>query len=220
METPKQDVSSKEDINIEIKQKIPDTYQRDIEYVKKGDNDIMQNIENGPNIPEIKTNIVEFSFIVGVRKNIQNKINKLEKTVFLLNTFNWFLFSLSILCMGLITIGLNTELTTNLNLVQIFGAISILAKSIEKSSGFDKIAKKKQTIAHDMRGLLREISVIELLFYSEFITPQEVKTSLYKVRTIWKSYDDLENKTLIQPNDLVENVYTEKIKENEKSQND
>ena len=212
MKTPERDESNTEDINMEVKQ-IPNTYQRDIEYVKKGDNDIMQSIQNEPNIPEIKYNIVEFSFILGVRKNIQNKINKLEKTVFLLNGFNWFLFSLSILCMGLITIGLNTELTTNLNLVQIFGAISILAKSIEKSSGFDKIAKKKQNIAHDMRGLLREISAIELLFYSEFITPQEVKTSLYKVRAIWKSYDDLENKTLIQPNDLVENVYIEKIKE-------
>jgi len=171
-------------------------------YSSEGKGEIMEDVELGLKeaglIPEMTAELI---FVKALRENIQTTADQLNKSATRLNYIDWFLFTVSIICMGLTGLGINYDISKELTLVQLFGAIAITAKTMEKSLNLSKVAYIKQSASVNMRIQLRQIAVMEMKFYmsDEDSRKEKLNDVLQKAQEIWEKYDSLGMDSFIQP---------------------
>jgi hypothetical protein len=171
-------------------------------FVSKGDYDVMSAVESDMKANGLTPQMTAgFSLVTNVRENIQKEVEDLEKSALLFNVADWVLFGVSMICMGLTAIGIDAKIHGEFTLAQLFGAISVTTKSIERNLGLEKITKDKKVTARAMKKLLREVSILEMNFYTadEKNKKEKMKILLERVQYIWGHYDDIALKA-IQPN--------------------
>ncbi len=173
------------------------------EYNKIGkSDDIIDDIEKGlvgaKLIPEVTPSLV---FVKSLRSAINKHATELETSAKRLNHFDWLLFGISILCMGLTGLGIDHQISDHLTLVQLFGSIAVIAKTTEKTLNLSKASHDKLVASANMKIQLRQIFNMEMNYYMAKEGDKDILMNdiLIKAQSIWEKYDALTIEGFIHP---------------------
>jgi hypothetical protein len=150
--------------------------------------------EDSKNIELIKP---ELTFSKTLLKKIMDGKNQIRRESSILSCIDWSLFITSSLCMTLVTVGLNQNISDHFTISQMFGIISLVTKTLEKKFALNKVVKDKQIDIQKLNTLIRDVSSIEIEIYTTHVDRDE---TIAKLTNIWKKFDDLEIFNIDLPN--------------------